>query len=106
MSANTAILVRNPVQAVATANRGSSHESVQGLRQTMWCTGTYIWFIFPILFQNQKIGVRNYSGGPPLSLDLVKSRVLLVLQLYDKVNPEKVATYMYFLKNLFISVTL
>lgn len=64
---------------------------MQGLRQTMWCTGTYIRFIFQILFQTQKIGVRNYSGGPPLTLELVKSRVLLVLQLYDKVNPEKVA---------------
>lgn len=35
-------------------------------------------------------GVRQYSHGPPLSLDLIKSRVLLTLQLYDKIDPEKV----------------
>lgn len=43
------------------------------------------------MFQGQNMRVRNYSGGAPLTLDLVQSRVLLVLQLYDKINPEKVA---------------
>jgi NADH dehydrogenase (ubiquinone) 1 alpha/beta subcomplex 1, acyl-carrier protein len=33
---------------------------------------------------------RNYSAKEPLTLQLVKERVLLVLKLYDKVNPEKV----------------
>lgn len=48
-------------------------------------------YFYDILFQAQNISVRNYSGGPPLTLELIKSRVLLVLQLYDKINPEKVA---------------
>ncbi|XP_021200162.2 acyl carrier protein, mitochondrial isoform X1 [Helicoverpa armigera] len=48
----------------------------------------------------QKISVRNYSGGPPLSLDLIKSRVLLVLQLYDKIDPEKLNVDSHFLNDL------
>ncbi|XP_049873816.1 acyl carrier protein, mitochondrial isoform X1 [Pectinophora gossypiella] len=48
----------------------------------------------------RKIGVRSYSAGPPLSLDLIKSRVLLVLQLYDKVNPEKLNVDSHFLNDL------
>lgn len=61
---------------------------MQGLRQTRFYSGTFISFI---LFQNETIAVRNYSGGPPLTLDLIQSRVILVLQLYDKIVPEKVA---------------
>lgn len=34
--------------------------------------------------------MRNYSVKPPLTIDIIKKRVLLVLQLYDKVNPDKV----------------
>ncbi|XP_059052157.1 acyl carrier protein, mitochondrial-like isoform X2 [Achroia grisella] len=45
-------------------------------------------------------GVRKYSGGPPLSLDLIKSRVILVLQLYDKINPEKLSVESHFMTDL------
>jgi len=34
--------------------------------------------------------VRRYSGKMPLSLELIRDRVLLVLKLYDKIVPEKV----------------
>ncbi|XP_038220726.1 acyl carrier protein, mitochondrial isoform X2 [Zerene cesonia] len=47
-----------------------------------------------------KVAVRNYSGGPPLTIDLIKSRVLLVLQLYDKVNPEKLSLESHFIQDL------
>ncbi|XP_063826104.1 acyl carrier protein, mitochondrial isoform X2 [Ostrinia nubilalis] len=50
--------------------------------------------------ETQKIGIRNYSGGPPLSLELIKSRVLLVLQLYDKVNPDKLSVDSHFMTDL------
>lgn len=33
---------------------------------------------------------RSYSAKEPLTHQLIKERVLLVLKLYDKVNPEKV----------------
>lgn len=36
--------------------------------------------------------VRHYSHEAPLSLDLIGQRVLLVLKLYDKVEPAKVST--------------
>ncbi|CAG9561632.1 unnamed protein product [Danaus chrysippus] len=63
-------------------DRGPSDQSLQGLRQ------------------NQKISVRNYSGGPPLTLDLIRSRVILVLQLYDKINPEKLSLESHFMTDL------
>ncbi|XP_050351370.1 uncharacterized protein LOC126774068 isoform X3 [Nymphalis io] len=50
--------------------------------------------------QKQKIGVRNYSAGPPLTLDLIKSRVILVLQLYDKISPEKLSLDSHFINDL------
>lgn len=34
--------------------------------------------------------VRCYSHKPPLNLKFIHDRVLLVLKLYDKVDPEKV----------------
>ena len=34
--------------------------------------------------------VRDFSSKAPLTLDLIQQRVLLVLKLYDKINPEKV----------------
>lgn len=46
--------------------------------------------------EKQQIGrwqlecTRSYSAKEPLTLQLIKERVLLVLKLYDKVNPEKV----------------
>ncbi|CAH0715266.1 unnamed protein product, partial [Brenthis ino] len=52
------------------------------------------------VLKNQKIAVRNYSGGPPLTLDLIKSRVILVLQLYDKINPEKISLESHFINDL------
>jgi len=33
---------------------------------------------------------RLYSSKPPLTLDFIRGRVLLVLKLYDKVDPNKV----------------
>jgi hypothetical protein len=33
---------------------------------------------------------RLYSSKPPLTLDFIQGRVLLVLKLYDKVDPNKV----------------
>jgi len=38
----------------------------------------------------QTQSVRRYSAKPPLSLKLINERVLLVLKLYDKIDPSKV----------------
>uniref|UniRef100_T1J1S9 Acyl carrier protein n=1 Tax=Strigamia maritima TaxID=126957 RepID=T1J1S9_STRMM len=49
------------------------------------------------LFLNQ----RGYSeGGLPLTLDLIQERVLLVLRLYDKVDPNKLTLESHFINDL------
>ncbi|XP_071514759.1 acyl carrier protein, mitochondrial isoform X2 [Panulirus ornatus] len=44
--------------------------------------------------------VRNYSAKEPLTLDLIQQRVLLVLRLYDKINPDKLTIESHFLQDL------
>jgi len=44
-------------------------------------------------------GVRFYSK-PPLTLEMIRERVLLVLKLYDKVNPEKLTVDSHFMTDL------
>ena len=34
--------------------------------------------------------MRSYSHEYPVDIQMIKDRVLLVLRLYDKINPEKV----------------
>lgn len=46
------------------------------------------------------IQVRNYSAKEPLSLKLIKERVVLVLNLYDKVDPAKLKLESHFTKDL------
>ncbi|XP_069359624.1 acyl carrier protein, mitochondrial isoform X2 [Maniola hyperantus] len=48
---------------------------------------------------NRKI-VRTYSHAPPITLDLLRQRVILVLQLYDKINPEKLSLDSHFMTDL------
>lgn len=44
--------------------------------------------------------VRYYSAKEPLTLKLIKERVILVLNLYDKIDPEKLTVESHFLKDL------
>ncbi|XP_037938500.1 acyl carrier protein, mitochondrial-like isoform X1 [Teleopsis dalmanni] len=44
--------------------------------------------------------VRNYSAKPPLSLKLINERVLLVLKLYDKIDPSKLSVDSHFINDL------
>lgn len=48
-----------------------------------------ILFVF-FLFQRMISPKRLYSAKEPLTLDFIRGRVLLVLKLYDKVDPNKV----------------
>ncbi|XP_053898944.1 acyl carrier protein, mitochondrial isoform X2 [Malaclemys terrapin pileata] len=43
---------------------------------------------------------RHYSDMPPLTLEGIEERVLYVLKLYDKVDPEKLAVNSHFMKDL------
>ncbi|XP_072949609.1 uncharacterized protein ND-ACP isoform X3 [Epargyreus clarus] len=50
--------------------------------------------------QSLVASVRKYSNAPPLTLELVRSRVLLVLQLYDKISPDKLTLESHFINDL------
>ncbi|XP_013886268.1 NADH:ubiquinone oxidoreductase subunit AB1b [Austrofundulus limnaeus] len=43
---------------------------------------------------------RQYSGMPPLTLEIITDRVLYVLKLYDKIDPEKLDSSSHFMKDL------
>lgn len=43
---------------------------------------------------------RQYGDLPPLTLETIKERVMYVLKLYDKINPEKLDTCSHFMKDL------
>ncbi|XP_011307408.1 acyl carrier protein, mitochondrial isoform X1 [Fopius arisanus] len=43
---------------------------------------------------------RFYCGKQPLTLDIIRERVLLVLKLYDKVDPNKLSLESHFLNDL------
>uniref|UniRef100_A0AAZ3Q8X2 Acyl carrier protein n=1 Tax=Oncorhynchus tshawytscha TaxID=74940 RepID=A0AAZ3Q8X2_ONCTS len=51
---------------------------------------------------SSSVGVfcRQYGDLPPLTIESIKERVMYVLKLYDKINPEKLATSSHFLKDL------
>ncbi|XP_011544158.2 acyl carrier protein, mitochondrial isoform X1 [Homo sapiens] len=43
---------------------------------------------------------RQYSDMPPLTLEGIQDRVLYVLKLYDKIDPEKLSVNSHFMKDL------
>ncbi|KAK2833647.1 hypothetical protein Q5P01_017536 [Channa striata] len=43
---------------------------------------------------------RQYGDLPPLTIETIKERVMYVLKLYDKINPEKLQTSSHFMKDL------
>ncbi|XP_021542528.1 acyl carrier protein, mitochondrial [Neomonachus schauinslandi] len=43
---------------------------------------------------------RQYSDAPPLTLEGIRDRVLYVLKLYDKIDPEKLSVNSHFMKDL------
>ncbi|XP_053326598.1 acyl carrier protein, mitochondrial [Spea bombifrons] len=43
---------------------------------------------------------RQYGDLPPLTLESISERVLYVLKLYDKIDPEKLAATSHFMKDL------
>merc|ERR1711973_334068 len=49
---------------------------------------------------NSVLQVRNYGGAYPMDLQFITDRVMLVLKLYDKINPEKVTMESHFINDL------
>ncbi|XP_062387332.1 NADH:ubiquinone oxidoreductase subunit AB1b [Sardina pilchardus] len=43
---------------------------------------------------------RQYGGLPPLTIDAISERVMYVLKLYDKINPENLKATSHFMKDM------
>lgn len=43
---------------------------------------------------------RSYSAKEPLTLKMIEERIILVLNLYDKIDPEKLKIESHFMKDL------
>ncbi|XP_003698797.1 acyl carrier protein, mitochondrial isoform X1 [Apis florea] len=57
--------------------------------------------IFTVIPQGTRVKqVRQYGHKAPLSLDLIRQRVLLVLNLYDKVDVQKLSLNSHFMQDL------
>ncbi|XP_018913209.2 acyl carrier protein, mitochondrial isoform X4 [Bemisia tabaci] len=54
----------------------------------------------PSLISQNSQAVRCYSHKPPLNLKFIHDRVLLVLKLYDKVDPEKLTLDSHFINDI------
>ncbi|CAG5090949.1 Similar to ND-ACP: Acyl carrier protein [Cotesia congregata] len=58
-------------------------------------------FVAPVCSQGPRVEqARWYSGRPPLTLNVIRERVLLVLKLYDKVDPSKLTLDSHFMNDL------
>ncbi|KAI9518367.1 NADH dehydrogenase 1, alpha/beta subcomplex subunit 1 ndufab1/ACP [Dissostichus eleginoides] len=51
-------------------------------------------------FPSLDVLCRQYGQLPPLTLESIEERVLYVLKLYDKINPEKLQATSHFMKDL------
>ncbi|XP_021266698.1 acyl carrier protein, mitochondrial [Numida meleagris] len=54
----------------------------------------------PVVLRAGPAPCRRYSELPPLTLADIKERVLYVLKLYDKIDPEKLTAESHFMKDL------
>lgn len=54
----------------------------------------------PTLANKQPQGVRCYSGADPLNLKFIHERVLLVLNLFDKIDNSKLTAESHFINDL------
>jgi NADH dehydrogenase (ubiquinone) 1 alpha/beta subcomplex 1 len=54
--------------------------------------------LLPLQVSIVSVWCRQYGDLPPLTLETIRDRVMYVLKLYDKVNPEKVKSTIYYNK--------
>ncbi|XP_055009060.1 NADH:ubiquinone oxidoreductase subunit AB1b [Boleophthalmus pectinirostris] len=52
------------------------------------------------LISSLSVSCRRYGDLPPLTFESIRDRVLYVLKLYDKINPEKLKASSHFMKDL------
>ncbi|XP_023221885.1 acyl carrier protein, mitochondrial [Centruroides vittatus] len=85
------IPARNVVTCAVSTNAHINVQNFQGNYQYLKPKASSL-----VLF-NQK---RFYSAKEPLTLEIIKDRVLLVLRLYDKIDPQKLTVESHFTKDL------
>jgi len=83
----TASVFPLPVRPVAGQKSVSS--LVGGVKPRAW----------PVLNTTSLTPIRPYSHAP-LTIEMVKDRIILVLRLYDKINPDKLTLESHFLNDL------
>jgi len=82
------------IERSATENQKSS---VGAIQIAMSCQHT---FLSLASLSQYSMTVRHYSSAEPMTLDLIRERILLVLKLYDKVDPTKLSIDSHFMKDL------
>lgn len=58
----------------------------------IWINSVWPHAPLPQISSSAGVLCRQYGDLPPLTLETIKDRVMYVLKLYDKINPEKVGT--------------
>lgn len=88
LSSSGSLAVRGAVLRPVSFSFSSAADS----RRTRWLAQSRI----------PSVGVlcRQYGDLPPLTLVTIKERVMYVLKLYDKINPEKLQATSHFMKDL------
>ncbi|XP_037523330.1 acyl carrier protein, mitochondrial [Rhipicephalus sanguineus] len=56
--------------------------------------------LYQVQASTQFLPLRSYSDKPPLTLDSIRDRTMLVLKLYDKIDPEKLTLESHFIYDL------
>uniref|UniRef100_A0A6G4ZWN1 Acyl carrier protein n=1 Tax=Rhipicephalus microplus TaxID=6941 RepID=A0A6G4ZWN1_RHIMP len=56
--------------------------------------------LYQVQASTQFLPSRSYSDKPPLTLDSIRDRTMLVLKLYDKIDPEKLTLESHFIYDL------
>lgn len=85
----------NQAVRAAAVSKIAPHRSLSSVgdsRRTRWLGQTRI--------SSLSVLCRQYGDLPPLTLETIKDRVMYVLKLYDKINPEKLQTTSHFMKDL------
>ncbi|CAL8305390.1 unnamed protein product [Merluccius merluccius] len=90
---SSARLSRGPVPAVPVAASHRLFSLVSNVERTRWLQQSRVSMV-------GVVSCRQYGDLPPLTLGTITDRVMYVLKLYDKVNPEKLETTSHFMKDL------
>lgn len=101
------VLRQLPLRALSTVTpklHETHHKSISNVTSKVAAVSSkYFYYcanLFCFLCFQWTFPVRHFSAKDPLSLQLIKERVILVLNLYDKVDPAKLTVDSHFHKDL------